>query len=92
MSCHFVARTCCWIAHRVPSCKISFTKTLAIEVLCVFFHGAIIKELFDGMCASAANPGVCLCLVLDVDDLFDAPLRRKLLTLFRKQEPLDLSS
>ena len=44
------------------------------------------------MCKRAANPGVCLCLVLDVDDLFDAPLRRKLLTLFRKQEPLDLSS
>ena len=42
-----------------------------LGVLCVFFHGADINDLFKrDVCNRAANPGVCLCRVVDVEDCF----------------------
>ena len=43
----------------------------AIEVPFVFFHRAVINDLFDGVGRNrVANPCVCLCLVPHVDDPF----------------------
>ena len=48
----------------------SFLITFAIEVLFVFFHGAVMNDSLRGMRATGANPGLCLCIVPSVDDFF----------------------